>query len=89
MAWIDAEGHTPAPDLWEIYVAGPESGPDPAHVAHRAQPAAPPQGAPRKEALMITLTDAALPRAVSREEWLAARKALLAKEKELTRHRTR
>jgi predicted dithiol-disulfide oxidoreductase (DUF899 family) len=36
---------------------------------------------------MITLTDAALPRAVSREEWLAARKALLAKEKELTRHR--
>ena len=36
---------------------------------------------------MITLTDAALPRAVSREEWLAARKALLAKEKELTRQR--
>jgi effector-binding domain-containing protein len=30
MAWITAEGHTPAPDLWECYVAGPESGPDPA-----------------------------------------------------------
>ncbi|WP_291270378.1 GyrI-like domain-containing protein [Geothrix sp.] len=28
--WIAAEGHTPAPDLWECYVAGPESGPDPA-----------------------------------------------------------
>jgi effector-binding domain-containing protein len=30
MAWIDAEGHTPAANLWEIYVAGPESGPEPA-----------------------------------------------------------
>jgi effector-binding domain-containing protein len=30
MTWIAAEGHTPAPDLWECYVAGPESGPDPA-----------------------------------------------------------
>lgn len=30
IAWIDAEGHTPAANLWEIYVAGPESGPDPA-----------------------------------------------------------
>ena len=30
-AWIAAEGHTPAPDLWECYVAGPESSPDPAH----------------------------------------------------------
>lgn len=30
IAWIDAEGHTPAPDLWEIYVAGPESSADPA-----------------------------------------------------------
>lgn len=29
-AWIAAEGHTPAPDLWESYVAGPESNPDPA-----------------------------------------------------------
>jgi effector-binding domain-containing protein len=30
IAWLDAEGHTPAANLWEIYVAGPESGPDPA-----------------------------------------------------------
>jgi effector-binding domain-containing protein len=30
MAWIEAEGLTPAPDLWECYVTGPESGPDPA-----------------------------------------------------------
>lgn len=29
-AWIAAEGHTPTPELWECYVAGPESGPDPA-----------------------------------------------------------
>jgi len=29
-AWIAAEGHTPGPDLWESYVAGPESSPDPA-----------------------------------------------------------
>ena len=29
-AWIAAEGRTPAPDLWERYVAGPESDPDPA-----------------------------------------------------------
>jgi effector-binding domain-containing protein len=29
-AWIVAAGHTPAPDLWECYVAGPESNPDPA-----------------------------------------------------------
>jgi effector-binding domain-containing protein len=29
-AWIAANGHTPAPDLWECYVAGPESSPDPA-----------------------------------------------------------
>jgi effector-binding domain-containing protein len=28
-AWIAVEGHTPAPGLWECYVAGPESGPDP------------------------------------------------------------
>lgn len=30
-AWIDANGHVPAEDLWEVYVAGPESGPDPAN----------------------------------------------------------
>ena len=29
-AWIDAEGHTAEPNLWERYVAGPESNPDPA-----------------------------------------------------------
>jgi len=29
-AWIDAAGHTQAPNLWERYVAGPESSPDPA-----------------------------------------------------------
>ncbi len=29
--WIAANGHTPAADLWECYVAGPESNPDPAH----------------------------------------------------------
>lgn len=28
--WIVAEGLTPAANLWESYVAGPESGPDPA-----------------------------------------------------------
>ena len=28
--WVAAEGHTPAPDLWEFYVSGPESSPDPA-----------------------------------------------------------
>jgi effector-binding domain-containing protein len=31
MAWISAAGHAPAADLWEIYVAGPESSPDPAN----------------------------------------------------------
>jgi predicted dithiol-disulfide oxidoreductase (DUF899 family) len=35
----------------------------------------------------MTLTDTALPEVVSRDEWLAARKALLAKEKALTRQR--
>jgi effector-binding domain-containing protein len=30
MAWISAEGHTPGPNVWERYVAGPESNPDPA-----------------------------------------------------------
>lgn len=29
-AWIAANGHRPAPDLWEHYVAGPETSPDPA-----------------------------------------------------------
>jgi DNA-binding transcriptional ArsR family regulator/effector-binding domain-containing protein len=29
-AWIVANGHTSAPDLWECYLAGPESGPNPA-----------------------------------------------------------
>src|SRR6478672_2454349 len=28
--WIAAEGHTAGPNLWECYVAGPESSPDPA-----------------------------------------------------------
>ncbi|MBM3993568.1 MAG: AraC family transcriptional regulator [Planctomycetes bacterium] len=27
-AWIKANGHTPATDLWECYVAGPETGSD-------------------------------------------------------------
>ncbi len=26
--WLEANGHTAAEDLWECYVAGPESGPD-------------------------------------------------------------
>ena len=29
-SWIKANGHKAAPNLWECYVAGPESGPDPA-----------------------------------------------------------
>jgi effector-binding domain-containing protein len=28
LAWIKAEGLNPAADLWEVYTAGPESGPD-------------------------------------------------------------
>lgn len=28
MAWIETNGHTPAPDLWEVYAAGPESSHD-------------------------------------------------------------
>jgi len=28
-AWIVARGRTPAPDLWESYVAGPDGSPDP------------------------------------------------------------
>lgn len=30
MDWIDANGHTPAPNCWERYLKGPESSPDPA-----------------------------------------------------------
>lgn len=30
-AWISAHGHTPAQDLWECYVAGPESSQNPAN----------------------------------------------------------
>jgi effector-binding domain-containing protein len=30
-AWIKANGHTPGTDLYECYVAGPESSPDPAN----------------------------------------------------------
>ncbi len=29
-AWVEAEGRTPGTDLWEVYVAGPESSADPA-----------------------------------------------------------
>ena len=28
--WIGAAGHTPRPDLWERYLVGPETSPDPA-----------------------------------------------------------
>jgi effector-binding domain-containing protein len=28
--WIEAEGHTPAPDLWECYLTDPGASPDPA-----------------------------------------------------------
>ena len=28
--WITAQGRTPGPELWECYLAGPESNPDPA-----------------------------------------------------------
>lgn len=31
MDWIETNGHKPAPELWESYVAGPESSPDPAN----------------------------------------------------------
>jgi effector-binding domain-containing protein len=27
-AWLKSQGHTPAGDLWEVYMAGPETGPD-------------------------------------------------------------
>ncbi len=29
-AWIEAEGHKTAPDLWEVYTLGPETSSDPA-----------------------------------------------------------
>lgn len=29
-AWVKTSGHTPAQNMWERYVKGPESGPDPA-----------------------------------------------------------
>ncbi|MBX7198048.1 MAG: GyrI-like domain-containing protein [Rhodospirillaceae bacterium] len=29
MKWIEAQGHTPKGDLWEVYVTGPDSNPDP------------------------------------------------------------
>ena len=29
--WIETNGHNPAPDLYECYLAGPESGSDPAN----------------------------------------------------------
>lgn len=29
--WIKANGHKPGPDMWEVYLAGPESSHDPAH----------------------------------------------------------
>ncbi|RJF89705.1 AraC family transcriptional regulator [Oleomonas cavernae] len=29
MAWMAANGHKPAPDLWELYAVGPQSSPDP------------------------------------------------------------
>jgi effector-binding domain-containing protein len=28
MTWVEAEGHTPATNLWECYITGPESSPD-------------------------------------------------------------
>lgn len=30
LAWMEAEGHTAAKDLWEVYLTGPESTDDPA-----------------------------------------------------------
>jgi effector-binding domain-containing protein len=30
MAWIEAEGYTPATDLWECYTVGPDASDDPA-----------------------------------------------------------
>ncbi len=31
MGWIETKGYKPGTDLWEVYVAGPESSPDPAN----------------------------------------------------------
>ena len=31
MDWIEANGHTPAPDLWECYLTNPDAHPDPAN----------------------------------------------------------
>lgn len=31
LGWIASNGHRPAADLWEVYVKGPESDPDPAN----------------------------------------------------------
>ena len=36
--WIDAEGLTVAPNLWESYVTGPESSPDPATSSSTGSP---------------------------------------------------
>jgi effector-binding domain-containing protein len=30
LAWVKGSGHTPSPDLWERYLVGPETSPDPA-----------------------------------------------------------
>ncbi len=29
LSWIEEQGHATAPDLWEVYVKGPEADPDP------------------------------------------------------------
>ena len=29
--WLTANGHSTTPNLWEVYVSGPESSPDPTH----------------------------------------------------------
>jgi effector-binding domain-containing protein len=31
MEWIESTGHQPTEDLWERYLLGPESSPDPAN----------------------------------------------------------
>ena len=35
MAWLDKEGVRKAPGLWEVYVKGPESDPDPSRMPFR------------------------------------------------------
>lgn len=53
--WIVAQGETPGPELWEVYIVGPESRPDPAtwrtELWRPITPAAPgwPAGRPRNE----------------------------------------